>query len=61
VPVEPTTGWIFAPGFQAVFGTQYPDFVSAMAIDKPGFPIFDANGAFLYPGATIELAYGTGA
>jgi hypothetical protein len=59
--VEEHTGWLFPPGIHAIYATQYPDFMSAMAVEKPGFPITDGDGAFLYPGATIEVAYGTGA
>lgn len=55
-------GWLWPPGFVGVYSAQYPSFVSAIAVARPGFPIADASGAFLYEGtaAPIELAYGIG-
>lgn len=59
--VTPTMGWMFPPGLHAVYATQYPDFMSAMAVEAVGFPIKDSQGNALYPNAVIEVAYGTGA
>jgi hypothetical protein len=53
-------GWLWPPGFVGVYSTQYPDFVSSIAVARPRFPITDASGAFLYPGARLELSYGIG-
>ena len=61
IPVTKSTGWLFPPGVHAIYATQYPDWVSALAVNEAGFPIFDGDGVFMYEGARIELAYGTGA
>lgn len=52
-PVTETTGWLFPPGFAGVFSTQYPRFMSAMAISVPGYPPAGEG--------IVELAYGIGA
>lgn len=60
-PVEEGKGWLIPPGpFFGIFTTQYPVWVSAMAVERPGFPIKAAGGALLYPDAVLELAYGGG-
>lgn len=61
-PVEEGKGWLIPPGpFFGVFTTQYPVWVSCLAVARPGFPIKDGSGALLYPEAVVELAYGGGA
>lgn len=59
-PVEDGRGWLFPPGFMGVFSTQYPKWVSGMAVERPGFPIKDDEGNPLYPNAVLELSYGRG-
>lgn len=54
-------GWLFPPGHFGVYATQYPRWMSAVAVDRPGFPIKDPNGALLYPNAALEVSYGSGA
>lgn len=60
-PVAEGEGWLFPPGHFGIYATQYPSKMSAMAVERPGFPIKDANGALLYPDAAIEVSYGSGA
>jgi hypothetical protein len=55
IGVTPTTGWLWPPGHVAVYSTQFPACVSAMAVPMPGFPI---TAATTY--APIELSYGPG-
>lgn len=55
VGVTPTTGWLWPPGFVAVFSTQFPVCASAMAVSMPGFPI-TANTTFV----PVEWSYGPG-
>lgn len=59
--VEEHKGWLFPPGHIGVYATQFPKWMSAMAVERPGFPIKDENGALLYPDACIEISYGSGA
>ncbi len=47
-------GWLVAPGFSAVFGTQKPKYMSAIAVAREGFPI---TGITFYP---LEVSYGVG-
>lgn len=55
-------GWLWPPGFVGVYSTQYPRYVCTLAVARPGFPIFNAQGDFLYAGTArpAELAYGLG-
>lgn len=53
-------GWLFPPGHFGIYSTQYPKAVSCIAVSRPGFPAFDANGAALFPDAALELFYGSG-
>lgn len=53
-PVAEGLGWLFPPGFTAVYGTQRPNFMSALAVDRPGFPI---AGLTFVP---LEVSYGVG-
>lgn len=50
-PVSETTGWLFPPGFFGVFSSQYPMFMSTLAVSRQGI---DAGTG------TLELAYGRG-
>lgn len=52
-------GWLWPPGFVGVYSTQYPAFVSCIAVERPGFPLRDDEGALL-PFYPLELAYGIG-
>ncbi|TKD50215.1 hypothetical protein [Sphingomonas baiyangensis] len=54
-------GWLFPPGHFGIYSTQFPAGVSAIAVERPGFPIHDEEGALLYPEAALELFYGSGA
>ena len=54
-------GWLFPPGHFGIYSTQFPKGVSAIAVDRPGFPIHDDDGELLYPEAHLELFYGSGA
>lgn len=54
-------GWLFPPGHFGIYSSQYPRGLSAVAVERPGFPIYDGNGELLYPEANLELAYGGGA
>lgn len=54
-------GWIVPPGHFGIYATQFPKGLSCIAVERPGFPIKDANGALLYPNAALELFYGSGA
>lgn len=47
-------GWCFAPGLTAVYGTQKPYFMSALAVARPGFPI---DGLTF---CELEVSYGVG-
>lgn len=53
IPVSDSTGWLFPPGVMAVFSTQKPTFMSAMAVEKQGIipqaPFYD-----------VEVSYGIG-
>lgn len=60
-PVQEGEGWLFPPGHFGVYATQFPKWMSAIAVDRPGFPIKDGNGVLLYPNAALEVAYGSGA
>lgn len=62
-PVAEGEGWLIPPApFFGVFTTQYPVWVSAMAVARPNYPIFAADGTtLLYPDAVLEIAYGGGA
>jgi len=61
-PVAEGQGWLIPPGpFFGVFTTQYPVWVSCIAVARPGFPIKDGGGALLYPSAVLEMSYGGGA
>lgn len=53
VPVAPSTGWLFPPGFVGCFTTQYPKSMSTLAVAMPGFPL---PAEF----APLELPYGGG-
>ncbi len=61
-PVQEGQGWLIPPApFFGVFTTQYPVWVSCLAVARPNFPIFAQNGVtLLYPDAAIELSYGGG-
>lgn len=52
-------GWLWPPGFVGVYSTQYPAFVSCIAVERPGFPLRDDDGN-LMPMHPLELAYGIG-
>jgi hypothetical protein len=53
-------GWIFGPGKHGPFSTQFPEFMSAIAVDRPGYPIKNADGTLRFPEATLEVFYGSG-
>lgn len=47
-------GWLLPPGHVAVYATQKPERMSAMAVARPGFPVVQAE---LVP---LEVNYGFG-
>lgn len=51
VAVTDTTGWLFPPGYTGSFSTQYPLFMSAMAVTRQGLPA--GTGV-------LEISYGGG-
>lgn len=51
VPVTETTGWLFPPGFTGPLSTQYPLFMSALAVVRQGIPA--GSGV-------LEVSYGGG-
>jgi hypothetical protein len=53
-------GWIFGPGKHGPFSTQFPEFMSAIAVDRPGYPIKNADNTLRYPTAALEVFYGSG-
>jgi hypothetical protein len=54
-------GWLVPPGHFGVYSTQFPMGLSCIAVERPGFPLFDDDGDLLYPQAALELFYGSGA
>lgn len=52
--VEEGKGWLLPPGHAAVYATQKPERMSAMAVARPGFPVVQAE---LVP---LEVNYGFG-
>lgn len=60
-PAVEGDGWLVPPGHFGVYSTQSPQFLSCIAVDRPGFPIKDGSGVLLYPNAVLELFYGSGA
>lgn len=52
--VTEDTGWLLPPGHVAVYSTQKPERMSAMAVERPGFPVSDE---ILVP---LEVSYGYG-
>lgn len=58
VQVTSTTGWLWMPGVEAIYGTVNPLLVSVMSVDGP-FAQFDP--AQKAGTGVIELQYGTGA
>lgn len=55
-------GHYIPPGATYIGRTQMPQFIAAQADSEPGFPIADANGAWLYAGQRTRLVmiYGSG-
>lgn len=51
VAVTDTTGWLFPPGYIGSFSTQYPTYMSTLAVDRQGIPA--GTG-------TLEISYGGG-
>jgi hypothetical protein len=51
VAVTDTTGWLFPPGFVGAFSTQFPQFMSTMAVTRQGLTA--GTG-------TLEISYGGG-
>ncbi len=60
IPAADWQGWIVPPGHFGVYSTQYPFYLSCIAVERPGFPIYNGSGQLLYPGAKLELLYGSG-
>ncbi len=49
-----TFGWLIPPGFVGVFGTQRPEFMSAIAVARDGYPLTGLNFV------PLEISYGVG-
>lgn len=47
--------------FWGILSTAYPIWLSCLAVERPGFPIYGPGGELLYPDAALELSYGGGA
>lgn len=62
-PAAEGDGTLIPPSpFFGIFSTQYPIWVSAVAVDRPGFPIYQSDGETLrYPDAALVIQYGGGA
>lgn len=60
IPAADWTGWLIPPYHFGIYSTQYPKWVSAIAVDRPGYPIMNGQ-SLLYPTAVLELFYGAGA
>lgn len=56
--VTSTTGWLWMPGVEAIYGTVKPAIVSVMSVDGP-FAQFDPSQKA--GTGVIELQYGSGA
>ena len=62
MPAIKEMGHYLAPGATDINRSQVPDWIAAVADDEPGFPIYDANGAWLYQGQRTRMVmiYGSG-
>lgn len=62
MPVIRERGHYIAPGEKYIGRTQMPNWVAAVADDEPMFPIYDAQGGWLYAGKRTRfvLIYGSG-
>lgn len=62
MPAIRGAGHYIAPGASYVGRTQMPQWIAAQADDEVAFPIYDAQGAFLYAGKRNRLVilYGSG-
>lgn len=63
MPTVKENGHYLHPGEAYLGRTQMPQWVAAVADDEPGFPIFTADGKWLYEGKRTRfiLIYGSGA
>lgn len=52
--VTAMSGWLFPPGHVAVYSTQKPERMSAMAVARPGYPVTPEG---IVP---LEVSYGYG-
>ncbi len=52
--VEEGKGWLFPPGHIGVYATQQPQRMSALAVERPGFPV---TAEIIVP---LEVSYGDG-
>lgn len=59
-PANEADGWLVPPYHFGIYSTQYPKWLSCIAVDRPGFPLRGEGGALLYPQATLEIFYGSG-
>lgn len=62
MPTIKENGHYIGPGEKYLGRTQMPNFVAAVADDELGFPIYDAQGGWLYAGKRTRfiLTYGSG-
>lgn len=63
MPAIDAMGHFIAPGATDICRTQMPNWIAAIASDEPGFPIYNAQGGWLYQGQRTRLVmvYGSGA
>jgi hypothetical protein len=63
MPTIKGMGHYIGPGVTDINRSQVPDWIAAVADDEPGYPVTDANGAWLYQGQRTRLVmvYGSGA
>jgi len=52
-PDSPNNGWLWAPHYSDVLGTQFPMFMSVMAVARPGWPLPSSY-------APAEISWGIG-
>lgn len=62
MPVIKEMGQYLAPGASFAGRTQMPEWIAGQLDDEPSFPLYDANGNYLYAGKRmrIVIVYGSG-
>lgn len=60
MPAQEGDGWLIPPYHFGIYSTQYPKWISVIAVARPNFPITNGSGQALYPTAALEIFYGAG-